>query len=356
MKRSTLIIALLIGFAGLGSSHALEELFLVEDQSISTPQIVDEQKAALRTQLELHMDDLDRICKLTEEQKTKLKVAIKGVIHKRFNVAADGHHEHEHDHSDHEHVHVFPNVDIAVQQAAPRLLVRRAIELVAPVQNAEDVAVPEADEPAADADEPAAEADEPAAEADVADAEELVVEEEQALQVDVEPVGAPAFRIVAPQQKAVVEWVAAPRRPRVAGAVPAQSDPLWQQTVDRILTPQQKQAHQAETDRRANVRTQATIAMGIAQATEQLMLSESQQEKFMRLCQAAVAKDRNAIHSMSNVHAMVQVIDFNRAKEFLSKAQQASVDQFRKAVAKPQLWGMPQLNQVDVPGPVFQVR
>ena len=322
------------GFAVLMSpSWGFEEIMIFPDPSSVNQQAnLEPQKRHARLELMLQIDDLDRVCKLTDKQKGKLQVAIKGVVEKRFQKNAEKH-EHGHD-------HVRINVN-QWQQAADRIVVKKlrqaAIEplIVAPAAEAVDredgehVEEDHEHEDVAGEEQPAEEQgeDEEAAAAEEDDHEE---ELEEGIAVEA-PEAMPQVNIVEAANpfedfRGQVVWNV---ENFVTHHVPVQDDPLWQQTIAHVLTPTQKKTYQKELQRRERVEQHAMMAVGVAQVTKRLGLTIEQQQKLQHLCETHL-KNKGEAHSVSDLHNITATIDENLIKDFLSKAQRVVWSQLKK--------------------------
>ena len=288
------------------SALGLEALIAI-DPSESLAANLDEQKKRARRELLLQIDDLDRICKLTNKQKKKLEVAIKGVVEKRFPTKADAHR-----HDDHEHVHV-----VRARQRLPQAELQEVVEAPPEDHEHEDAGHKDAEEDGEEEQHEKEGRDEQNHQEGNVEGEGLLI---RALAEDllVEVEAAAADFIDVEDNHVNVGWTIAVRGNHDVQEI--ELDPLWQKTVAHILTPAQRKARKIEMKRRDDFEQQAIMTLGIAQVTKHLRMTLGQQEKLKRLCEI-LSKNQGNASNLSDLHSIVQTLDENQVRKILSKAQ-----------------------------------
>ena len=295
--------------------------------SVGAAKIIEEQRepnnaAQLKEEMEFLIDELDRVCHLTDRQIRKLEVAAKGAIQKTLETR-----QAEKDDEFGQFRNRFAERQVVIAQQA-RDAALRVEALRAKV---------EAEKAAAKADELA---DNKLAEAKVLDDIRRNVQQQAELRKAERQVENLNERIL----RAELQFAKLQHLPfgtgEVVPATPATQD-IWLETVARVLTTQQQSLRKQAASQRREFQDSIAISSIVTELDTQLRLSDEQREVLQRLVSESANDPETSIveiwQNSKNIRPIAAALPQNELRRALSKSQLIKWTNFNPA--SPHFYG-----------------
>ena len=272
----------------------------------------------LKQYLTFKIDEIKRFCDPTEQQVKKLEVAAKGAVEQSMRKWQEQ--------VEQQVQQVFQVQRFVANQAQADLIVEA--DAVVVDEEPQQPIVEEPENPEAQQDEQDVGGDEGG---------QILVEPEQAVPlafpVPAQPV-VPMVRLnpplILPQPApAQLQWqaVAAP----AADVSSVVTEPVWHETVDRVLTGEQKQSLREISDRRRTFRTKALVYAIVSELDDRLSLSEPQRNQLLAFVQERMDDERITLpHGIAAADASMLIARQFPPEELDSFLSAAQLDQWRE--------------------------